>query len=576
MAATPKEFVSGKARVTWLRVILSVIVVALFGRCAFLLVVQAPELRDRVEYQQSSGVEFLLPRRGQILDRNGKALAQSVEASRIDIRPAAIPPERQEEVATFLAEVSGTPTLATALLEKIRGSLVPFPFLRQTDMAIGEKVQQANLPGVDVFSSQKRVYPFGPLAAQLLGFVHYDFGGDQREELFGLEGLERSYEDQLHGKSGNAVYLLGPTGERLPVDPVEHTPAMNGNDIILTIDSVVQNVAEDSLERAAKENQATSGSAIVLDARNGEVLAMASYPDFDPNEWTAASPTQFKNNATQFVYEPGSVFKFVVGAAALEEGVITPSTVIHDDGPIEVSGWTFACPSEFGGPHGAQDLYNLFKNSCNVGFIQVGQLLGEERLRRYSDLFGIGRPCALEVPQAQGQLPPTEDWYDVLLATASFGYGFYCTPLQIAGAFQAVANDGRYVPPHLVKEIRDSGGKVVYSGESASTRQVISQKTAIQLREALKGVVEAKVPDSLKPYGVVGKTGTAVVYREGEATTLNNTTFVGAFPADNPRIVIMVNVNEPQVEFAYAVRVCVPIFMEIAGKIVDILRLPPP
>lgn len=169
MAASPKEYASLNVRVTCLRVILSLIVVALFGRCAFLLVVQAPELRGQVEYQQSSGVEVLLPRRGQILDRNGKALAQSVEASRIDVRPAAIPPERQEEVATFLAEVSGTPTLATALLEKIRGSLVPFPFLRQTDMAIGEKVQQANLPGVDVFSSQKRVYPFRAVSCATAG-----------------------------------------------------------------------------------------------------------------------------------------------------------------------------------------------------------------------------------------------------------------------------------------------------------------------------------------------------------------------------------------------------------------------
>jgi stage V sporulation protein D (sporulation-specific penicillin-binding protein) len=574
MSINPKEYSSLNSRITLVKVVLTILVLVLFARCAYLFVVQAPDLRAQVDNQQTSGVEMLLPRRGKILDCNGRVLAQSVEACRIDIRPKAIPADRQEEVARIIGEV--TYTSSANLLETIRTTDSPFPFLRQTEVAVGERIRAANLPGVDVFPAEKRSYPYGSLAPQVLGFVHPDYGVSQREELFGLEGLELAYEDQLHGKAGKAIYLLGPTGERLPVNPVDFTPAENGDDLVLTINGDIQYATEAALEKAVQESQSPTASAIVLDAKTGEILAMASSPTFNSNNWSGATQEQFRNNATQFAYEPGSVFKFIVGAAALEENVITPSTIITDDGPYVVGDSSFSCLSIFGGPHGAQDLYHLFQNSCNVGFIQVGQRLGEDRFRQYADLFGIGRPSSFELPQAQGYLPPIDDWYDVMLATASFGYGFYTTPLQIAGAFQAVANDGSYIPPHLVREIRNAEGQIVYRTPDQPTRQVISQATAIQLREALKGVVEGKVPESLKAYGVIGKTGTAVVYENGEATSWNNTTFVGAFPADNPQIVIMVNINRPQVEKAYAVRVCVPVFMDIATKTVDILRLPPP
>jgi len=545
----------------------------LTGRIFVIQVIEGFQGDGEVYASASQSVEIILPRRGSILDRNGQVLAQSVDCFRVDLRPREIKPEEKEKVISSLAELLGIPR--AEIEEKLAKIDEPFPLSRQIDSEMAEKIKKLSLQGVDVHPSEKRVYPFGPLAAHIIGFVHPDFGSSGREEFFGLEGIEAIFEEDLHGHFGKALQYLGPTGEKLPVPPAEYQVAEDGKDIVLTIDSVIQNITETALENAIQENKAKSGCAIVLDTRSGEILAMTSYPDFDPNNWTSAKKEDLQNVATQFSYEPGSAIKFVVGAACLEEGVVEPETIITDDGPIVIDGNTFSCPPEFGGPHGKQNLYQLFKNSCNVGFIKLGQMLGIERMYKYLKLFSFGSPSSFELPTPSGKVAPKEEWSKSDLAAVSFGYGLEVTPLQLVSAFQIISNDGKYVPPHIVKEIRENG-KTIKTFNFTSTRQVISKKTAIQLREDLKGPVEGKIPPGLDQYGVFGKTGTARAWKDGQYTDLNNTTFVGALPADDPRIAILVDINEPQVEFAYAVRVCVPVFMEIATKMVDIMRFPLP
>lgn len=515
--------------------------------------------------------EIILPERGSILDRQGQILAQSVDCYRVDLRPRDIPEEKRSEVAVLLSQVLGIPE--EKITEKLATSDEPFPLSRQIDSEMAEKIKEQNLLGVDVLSSSQRVYPSGPMLSHILGFVHPDYGPSGREELFGLEGIEAAMESELHGHFGKVELYVGPDGEKLPLKAYEEVPVIRGKDITLTIDSRIQSIAESALEKTAQEKKAKSGCIIVIDVKNGEILAMASYPDFDPNCWTDSPTENLRNVATQFCYEPGSVLKFILGAAALEEDKIDPETIIHDNGPIEVGGYFFSCPSEFGGPHGAQNLFQLFKNSCNVGFIQIGRMLGIDTLLKYFDLFGLGQPSSIELPHSIGKIPPLEEWNDALLATASFGYGVEVTPLQLISAFQIVANDGKYCPLHLVKEI---GEERTWEETAPSPRQVISQQTAIKLRESLKGVIEEKLPEGLAPYGVFGKTGTAQAWKDGGYINLNNTTFVGALPADNPSVAILVDINEPQVDFAYAVRVSVPVFLEVAVKIVDIMRFPIP
>lgn len=546
----------------------------LAARSAYLQVVRGPELQEQAYAQHLGDEKLLIPRRGSILDRNGVILAQSLQTYRVDIRPQAIPEGRREEVISILAEVLKLPL--DEVKKKFEQFNTPFPLSRQIDLEVGERLISENLPGVDVLPAEKRVYPLGSLAVHLVGFVHPDFSAIGREELFGLEGVEAVYEQSLHGRGGKAVYLVNPQGEKLPLQPEEYIPVKDGYNVVLTIDSVIQNAAEIALEKTITEKKAKSGCVIVLNAQSGEILALASWPKFNPEEWTTAPQESFFNVATSFTYEPGSVFKFVLGAAALEEGCIDLNTVIEDAGSYVVGDAAFSCPADFGGPHGKQTLPQLFQNSCNVGFIQIGQKLGAQKFYEYAKLFGFAHPTSLELPQASGELEDWENWYETTLATMSFGYGLQVTPIQLASAFQIVANDGKFVPPHLLKEIRDAEGQLIQETKPQTTRQVISRKTAIQLREALKGVVEKNIPEGLKQYGVVGKTGTAVAWEDGNYLESNNTTFVGAIPADDPRIVILVNVNQPQVSFAYAVRVCVPAFMEIASKIVDIFRLPPP
>jgi cell division protein FtsI/penicillin-binding protein 2 len=570
---SPKSSSTQKSRI---KLVLGIIIFFFFCLSLHLFnlqVIQGSREGEKVYANTSQNVDILLPRRGTIYDRSGKVLAQSVDCYRVDIRPAEIKPENRPEVASKLSQILRIPE--EKILELFAKYNEPFPLNRQIDSEMADKVKNLSLPGVDILSSEKRVYPYGALAAHILGFVHPDFGFNGREELFGLEGIEAAFESTLHGSPGVVVQYFSPIGEKLPIPPSQMQPVENGKDIVLTIDTTIQNITETALEKAVQEKKARSGCAIVFDVKSGEILALASFPDFDPNNWSSVKKEDLQNIATQFSYEPGSAIKFVVGAAALEEGVVEPDTIVEDDGPIVIDGNIFSCPPEFGGPHGKQNLYQLFKNSCNVGFIKLGQMLGIDRMYKYFKLFGFGSPSNFELPASLGKVTPQDEWSKSDLAAVSFGYGLEVTPLQLASAFQIISNDGKYVPLHIVKEIREDG-KAIESFDFTFTKQVISKRTALQLREALKGPVEGKVPQGLDQYGVFGKTGTARAWKDGQYTDLNNTTFVGAFPIDNPRIGILVNINEPQVEFAYAVRVCVPVFMEIAAKIVDIMRFPLP
>ncbi|MEI6530224.1 MAG: penicillin-binding protein 2 [bacterium] len=566
----PKAPIPSGGRIRLIVACTLVFLLLLGGRSAYLQVVQGPSLRENALRQQVSGKVILLPRRGTIFDRNGNILAQTTDSYRVDIRPSDIPAEKRAEVARALATCLSIPP--QDLLQKLETLVSPFPLDRQISVNTGEEIQALAFPGVDVYPSAKRVYPLGSQASHVLGFVHPELSSINVEEYIGGEGLEFACEDLLHGKAGQATYLVGPTGERLPLDPVEFIPPQDGNSLVLTLDSTIQSVTEEELKIGVETNSATTGCAIVLDSRTGEVLALASYPAYNPLDAGTRTPSHLFNVATQFLYEPGSVFKFVTGAAALEEGVTTLDTEWTDDGTIYVDDWPVLCPAEFGAPHGVQKLAELFQNSCNVGFAKIGLKLGAAKFRQYANAFGFGRLNALELPQAAGRLDPADLWPEIGLATASFGYSMMLvTPLQIAAAFQIVANDGHYVPLHLIKEIRDPSGKTLQTLSPQATRQVISQKTAIQLRQALRGVVESKLSDTLRRYGVAGKTGTA-----NSDTEYNNTTFVGAFPADNPRVVILVNINQPQVDLGYAVRVCYPVFEKIVSKLVDILRVEPP
>lgn len=518
---------------------LSLLFVAMGARLFVLQIMDAPAYAQLAAQQRHRTVEFPA-RRGAIFDRNGAALAISVDLKTIYTDPEMV--TDPAGVAEQLAPVLDQPY--ELLLQKLSG---PMPnddaprfeyLMRQAPPKVSERVAELDLPGVFMNDEAKRYYPGERLASHVLGFAGTDG--------IGLEGIEAQYDDVLQGKAGRMTLERDLEGTVLPGGSFEIDQAEPGRALFLTIDKKLQYFTQLTLADAAAEFHAEAGTAIVMRPQTGEVLALANYPDFDPNEPGDSEPEALQNRALNYVYEPGSAFKIVTASAALEEKVVTPKS------QFVVADHMYYAGEEFNDSHyhptETMTTTEIIEQSSNVGTIQVGLQLGGEKLDEYVRKFGFGERTGLDFPgESGGIVIDREDWTGPTIATIPIGQGIAVTPLQMASAYATLANGGLWVEPKLLAATMDGDGKVRPSPDAA-TRRVVSRKTAEQMARILTGVtrrgtgIEAQIPG----YAVAGKTGTA---QKPLPTGGYGNSYIGSFagfvPAQRPEIVVLVVLDEP-------------------------------
>ncbi|WP_341721336.1 penicillin-binding protein 2 [Micromonospora sp. FIMYZ51] len=513
--------------------------VAIGIRLVVLQTVDTPAYADGGVAERLRTVQLPAPR-GAIYDRDGAALAHSVEARYVYADPTQV--EDIEATALRLSPLLGVP--ASKLAEKMQprkrnGVDSQFAYLaRGVDIDRAREIAALDLPGIRTQRDERREVPGGDLAANLLGFTSVD--------MVGLEGLEARFDDLLHGEDGERTFEMG-LGAPIPGGYSRTTQAKPGSSIVLTIDRDLQFMTQRILAEQARQAQASTAAAIVLDVRTGEVLAQASHPTYNAAKPQASEPTDREDAATSFVVDPGSVHKAITFGAALQEGVITEDTSFPVANSV-VKGDTPFTDTHFANGR-RMSVAGMMAYSSNVGTIEIADKLGQERLIDYQRRFGLGEPTGVGIPgEASGRLLPPEEWSDSSYGSVPIGHSVDATPLQMAAAYAAIANDGTYIQPHLVKETIDPKGKRT-AAEPPATRPVLSPENARSLRTLMEAVTTVDRATGLAAavagYRVAGKTGTGWRLVDGKKQPGNVASFIGMAPAENPRYVIAVFVHSP-------------------------------
>jgi len=543
---------------------LSLFLVAVVARLAYLQIIVRDELARLAERQHSKTIP-LRPRRGSIFDRHGKPLAISGEVDSIYAVPARI--EDAEKTARQLSPLVNE--LPGELEKRLSGEKAFVWIKRKVPPSVGQSVRALQLPGIGSLPENLRFYPNRELAAHVLGFEGFDDKG--------LEGAERAYDQLLAGEPGLALIGRDAFGREVPTQSTVLRPPRPGREIVLALDSTIQYIAEKELDAAWRRTRAQAGMVIVMDPRTGELLALAGRPTFNPNAYYAATPHDWRIRALTDPFEPGSTFKVILAAAALEAEVAKPSDHFFGEwGAITVANRVIHDWRRYGW----LTFQEVLQYSSNVGAIKVGMTLGKERYYEGIRAFGFGSLTGLGLPgESRGQVRPPQLWSGLSLASMSIGQEVSVTALQLLSAFAAVANGGRLMQPQLVRSILDSRGEEVRGFRPNAVRQVVSPETARTLTEILTAVVHEGTGKNaaVDGYDVAGKTGTAqkfdpktrVYSREPGVLS-----FVGFAPADDPRFAMLVLLDEPK-GVAWGSEAAAPIFSAIAGQILRYLQVRP-
>lgn len=538
------------ARLVSLLVVMTLTLGFVAGRLVQLQVVQAEPLQLLGEVQRLRTID-LPARRGAIYDRNMTPLAVSVEGRAIYAHPRAV--TDPVVAAGLLAPVLGIPE--SDLLQDLSKDSNFTYLARKVSPEVADKVIALDLPYIGSHAQPVRAYPAGAVASQVLGFVGTDGAG--------LAGLEFKYDQTLGGTPGQEVIEQDPRGRPIPQGRSMVRASTPGKGLALTIDRDLQFFAEDALARGVKANRARGGVAIVMDPRTGDLLAMANYPSFRAEGLTDSSPEERRNRAVTDAYEPGSVNKVVTAAAAIEAGLAAPDEVLTVPPTIRVSNSKFS--DSYSHPVERITYAQALAESSNVGTIQVALRLGPKRLYKALTAFGLGSSSQVGFPgESSGVLSPVKDWSGTSIATIPIGQGIAASPLQVASVYATLANDGVRVRPRLVRGVVEKDGSVTPVPTAPAVR-VVKPYTAAQVRGMLVGVVErgtgsrARIPG----YLIGGKTGTARIPLSDRRGYSRNivTTFAGMAPADDPRLVVLVAMDNPRTRFAALT--AAPVFREI-------------
>jgi cell division protein FtsI/penicillin-binding protein 2 len=526
-------------------------------RAVWLQGVRGGELRADAVSQQTETVT--VPGfRGRILDRNGEPLAVSEEAATVFATPYQV--RDPADAASRLAPLLDVPE--DNLLDSISNRESGFAYLaREVDLVTADRVRKLHLDGIGILPDSRRVYPQGPLATQVIGAV-----GTENQ---GLTGLESGYEDVVAGTDGEAKVTKDALGDTIERETVEGQST--GDDLKLTLDTELQSRTEDALDEVGRTYHPEDATAIVMDPRSAEVLALANWPDADPTDVSDASEQALADHATGLTYEPGSTFKAFTVAAALEEHTVRPETTFYLPPTIRVADRTI----EESHPRGPVTLSvaDILAQSSNVGAVKIGEETGSEKFDEWVRRFGFGEPTGITFPgEEQGIVPALDDYSGSTLGNMAIGQGLAVTPIQMAAAYSAIANGGVLRTPRLVER---AGGERV---DPPKGQRVIDERTATRLRGMLEGVLapggtasEVRVPG----YTLAGKTGTAQKAEDGGYSDSKFVaSFVGFAPAKYPQFLVAIVVDEPKGSY-YGADVAAPAFGQIAEFALPHLGIPP-
>lgn len=505
--------------------------------------------------------------RGDILDTRGRPLATNVPADRVSAIVNRI--EDPRKVADELAPLIGRS--ADSIYSRFTQPGVEWAVLQRGLTAeASAKIKALNIPGIVLDPEPRRIYPMGDFASQVLGFVNFDSVGS-----YGVEG---AYNDVVGGRPGKLIGERDANGNVIALSKSELDPPQDGADLVLTIDSAVQKIVEEALDEAIRTQRASGGTVIVENPKTGEILAMASRPSFDPNQFYAVSdPSAFNNPAIGAAYEPGSTFKTLVMALGLETGVVTPDTV-HDGGQYKVIPGGAKVYNALQVDFGPETMTQVLQHSSNLGAMWVAEQVGEDRLYRGLVSFGIGSPTGVDLAGEGGgilPLPGSPNWTPANLYTNAFGQGLAVTPLQLLNAISVIANGGQLMEPHVVKEIRGADG--VKQVQPRVVRRVISQKTAQTETDMLTTVMDTTYKRfSVPGYKIAAKSGTAQIPSPEGGYESNATigSLVGYGPAEDPQFAVLVKIDRPQ-ETPWGEGAAGPAFQKIFHNLFLLYGIPP-
>lgn len=535
---------------------------ALTGRLAFLQFVRGPELRERALELRLRDVP-IEAKRGTIYDRQGRELAVSIDVDSV----YAVPAQVRDKV--------GTASQLAAILDLDRDWVLerlnrPEGFVwikRKVTADQATAIRSARLRGVNMTQEAKRVYPKGTLACHILGFAGIDSQG--------LEGLEFQYDAYLRGTRGWISVEHDARGQEIPQAVHRYIEPTPGLSMVLTIDETIQYIVERELEQAVTRHGALGGTIIAMDPRNGEVLALANYPFYDPNNYQAYPVSSRRNGAVVDTFSPGSTFKPITAAAALEDRKVSWGERFFCGGSLQVPGRRVSCHKTTG--HGSQTLTEVIQNSCNVGFMNIAFRLGIERFYDYVEAFGLTAKTGIDLPgEASGLIVPRAKAKPLDLAVMSFGQSLTVTPLQLLTAISAIANGGTLLQPHVVRELRDADGRVVETFTSTTERKVIATQTARELNLSLEATVEEGTGRRafLPGFELAGKTGTAQKVVGGRVSSESHiSSFIGFGPTRDPQVALLVVLDEPTGMY-YGGQVAAPVFAVIMQDVYRYLGIP--
>ena len=580
-----KTSYSSKKRLIFVFCAIILISIGLIVRLGYLQIVKGEELKKSALEQWTKGIT-IKSKRGIIYDRNGKRLAVSVSASTVWASPADIkdPHKTAKEVARVLdldEEVIYEKITKKVRTEKIKQWITK-------DEA--QELRKLKLSGIEIIDDNRRYYPYGNFASFVLGFTNTDNKG--------LEGVEMTFDKYLTGTPGKWIKTTDAPGRQLPFDDEKIYEASDGLSAVLTIDETIQHFAEKAAQEALIVSQAKNITIIMMQPKTGDILALVNKPDYDPNtprqsldeeiqkEWDTLSQTEllerwydaWRNVAISNIYEPGSTFKVITAAAAIEENVAQPDTHFYCNGFVkDIKGVVLRC-SRWYNPHGDQTLTEGMNNSCNVVFIELGRKVGKERLLKYIKAFGFGENSGVDLNGEQsGIILDVNAIKEVNLATMSYGHGIAVTPMQLVNAVSAIANGGNLMKPRIVKELVDEEGKIQQSFETVIRRKVISESTSKSMLEMLEHVVsegtgtKAYIPG----FRVGGKTGTAQKIIDGRyAPGKYIASFAAIAPVDDPQIAMLVVIDEPIGQY-YGGTIAAPVAKDVLEETLNYLEVTP-
>lgn len=529
-------------------------------RLVFIQVFKSQDFVLLAQKQHDYFVE-LEPVRGSIYDRNMRPLAFNVPVYSLFANPKIMSEEDKQEAVTQLPDLLGlSPDFIGERLSRDKY----FIWLkRKLPIDLTEKIKKLNIKGIDFRRESKRYYPNGSLAAHIIGFAGIDNKG--------LEGLELNYDKQLRGRSGRMQVLRDARQRYLQVGQ-SFIPPQDGFHLVLTIDETIQYIAERALDKAYQKHNAKAATVIVMDVQTGEILALANRPTYNLSEASKSNIEDRTNRAISYVYEPGSVFKIITAAAALEEEAFVEEDEIYcEQGKYRIANHILTDHHDYG----TLSFRDVFVRSSNIGVVKIAQTIGPDAVYKYGQRFRFGVPTGIDLKgEVSGWLKDPSQWSKTTIGAIPIGYEVTVTPIQLVSAISSIANEGVYMRPFVVKYVKDGQGQIIKSFEPHVVDRVISAGTAYRVKEILKGVVAEGTGRRAQIEGIetAGKTGTARKVVDGKYSRGKYyASFMGFAPADNPRLAAVVVVDQPHPSY-FGGTVSAPVFREVMDNALRYLK----